>query len=89
MSLDAQVGAIVRNLRLERNMSQQQLADLLCYGRRRISKLENGQIAVNVTILFDIANALQIDIYSLLPVKVRLKRESDSLHSSNGTDRTA
>jgi transcriptional regulator with XRE-family HTH domain len=69
------VGLIVRQLRLERGWSQQQLADRMNYERSRIGRLELGQTAITVDILLVIANALQVDIHSLLPVEVRLKRE--------------
>jgi len=69
------VGLIVRQLRLERGWSQQELADRMNYERSRIGRLELGQTAITVDILLVIANALQVDIHSLLPVEVRLKTE--------------
>lgn len=69
------IGLIVRQLRLERGWSQQELADRMNYERSRIGRLELGQTAITVDILLVIANALQVDIHSLLPVEVRLKQE--------------
>lgn len=74
------VGLIVRQLRNERGWSQQELALRMNYERSRIGRLELGQTAVTVDILLVIANALQVDIYSLLPVEVRLK--TDVVHES-------
>lgn len=69
------VGLIVRQLRIERGWSQQELALRMNYERSRIGRLELGQTAVTVDILLVIANALQVDIYSLLPVEVKLKTD--------------
>jgi len=69
------VGLIVRQLRLERGWSQQELADRMNYERSRIGRLELGQTAITVDILLVIANALQVDIHTLLPVEVRVKQE--------------
>lgn len=69
------IGLIVRQLRLERGWSQQELADRMNYERSRIGRLELGQTAITVDILLVIANALQVDIHSLLPVEVRVKQE--------------
>lgn len=74
------VGLIVRQLRNERGWSQQELALRVNYERSRIGRLELGQTAVTVDILLVLANALQVDIYSLLPVEVRLK--TDVVHES-------
>jgi len=68
----------VRQLRLERGLSQQDLANLMNYERSRIGRLELGQTAITVDILLTIANALEVDIYALLPVEVKLKKESVS-----------
>ena len=70
------VGFLVRQLRLERGLSQQDLANLMNYERSRIGRLELGQTAITVDILLTIANALEVDIHSLLPVQVRVKTET-------------
>jgi transcriptional regulator with XRE-family HTH domain len=70
------VGLLVRRLRLERGLSQQDLANLMNYERSRIGRLELGQTAITVDILLTIANALEVDIHSLLPVQVKVKTET-------------
>lgn len=65
----------MRQLRLERGWTQQQLADRMNYERSRIHRLEQGQTAISVDILLVVANALEVDLPSLLPVEVRLKTE--------------
>lgn len=70
------VGLLVRQLRHERGLSQQELANLMNYERSRIGRLELGQTAITVDILLTIANALEVDIHSLLPVEVKVKTET-------------
>lgn len=65
----------MRELRLERGWTQQQLADRMNYERSRIHRLEQGQTAISVDILLVIANALEVGLPSLLPVEVRLKTD--------------
>lgn len=71
----SRVGLIVRQLRQDRGWTQQELADRMNYERSRIGRIELGQTAITVDILLTIANALQVDIYSLLPVEVKVKKE--------------
>ena len=69
------VGASVRELRLERGLSQLQLADKIGYERSRIGRLELGDTAISVDTLLAIANALEVSVYSLLPIDIRLKSD--------------
>jgi transcriptional regulator with XRE-family HTH domain len=69
------VGVTVRELRLERGLSQLQLADMIGYERSRIGRLELGDTAISVDTLLAIANALEVSIYSLLPIDIKLKSE--------------
>lgn len=75
MHFSKRVGASVRELRLERGLSQLQLADKIGYERSRIGRLELGDTAISVDTLLAIANALEISIYSLLPIDIRLKSD--------------
>lgn len=75
MRFSKRVGLVIRELRLEKGWSQQQLAERMDYERSRIGRLELGQTAITVDILLDAANALQVDLHALLPVEVRLKKE--------------
>ena len=69
------VGAIVRELRLERGLSQLELAKKIGYERSRIGRLELGDTAISVDTLLVLANALEVSIYSLLPIDIKLKSE--------------
>ena len=73
------VGRVIRELLLDRGWSQQELADRLGYERSRIARLELGQVAINVDTLLLIANALEVDLFSLLPIEVKIKVDHPSL----------
>ena len=75
MQFSRRVGAIVRELRLERGLSQLDLATKIGYERSRIGRLELGDTAISVDTLLSIANALEVSIYSLLPIDIKLKSE--------------
>lgn len=78
MDFSKRVGFRIRKLRLERNLTQFDLANLLRYERSRICRLELGQSAITVDLLLEISNALQVSIFDLLPVEVRLKNDEIS-----------
>lgn len=75
MHFSKRVGAAIRELRLERGMSQAQLADKIGYERSRIGRLELGDTAISVDTLLSLANALEVSIYSLLPIDIKLKSD--------------
>src|SRR5271154_1286840 len=61
-----QVARAVRDLRLERNLSQRQLAGRMQVPRTYISKIENGKATPTLSSLARLAAALEIDICNLL-----------------------
>jgi transcriptional regulator with XRE-family HTH domain len=61
-----QVARAVRDLRLERNLSQRQLAGRMGVPRTYISKIENGKATPTLSSLERLANALEVDICSLV-----------------------
>lgn len=62
---DADVGRNVRDLRVERKMTQADLASRVYLDRTAISRLESGQRTVTAPELASIAGALGVDIRSL------------------------
>jgi len=58
-------GAYVRKLRLERNLSQERLADLAGVSENTIVTLESGKLNTTVATSFDIAKALDISVAEL------------------------
>lgn len=66
MELTKEIGTKIRSIRKSRNMSMEDLARIICKTKSAISKYENGQISVDIVTLYDIAEALQVDIRELL-----------------------
>jgi|1048.fasta_scaffold00331_4 transcriptional regulator with XRE-family HTH domain len=73
MQLSSQVGLIIFRLRKERGMTQQELGDKINLQRTQIGKLEKGQRSITVDTLLNLANALQVSVYALLPIEVKIK----------------
>jgi transcriptional regulator with XRE-family HTH domain len=61
-----QVARAVRDLRLERSLSQRQLAARMQVPRTYISKIENGKATPTLSSLERIAEALEVDICKLV-----------------------
>ena len=75
-----QVSTAVRNLRLQRNLSQRQLAGRMSVPRTYISKIENGKAMPTLSSLERLAKALQVDISALLrDAKGRHKDEAAAI----------
>ena len=56
------IGAKIKEIREDKNFTQQELADMILKSRSSLQKYENGQISINVDVLEDIAKALDVDI---------------------------
>ncbi len=52
----------IKQLRINRNMTQQQLADAISKTLSTVKKYETGQIMLNIDTLYDISKALNVDI---------------------------
>jgi transcriptional regulator with XRE-family HTH domain len=61
-----QVARAVRDLRIERNLSQRQLAGRMEVPRTYISKIENGKATPTLSSLERLAAALEVDICKLV-----------------------
>jgi len=57
-SIPKAFGQVLRRLRLERNLTQQELADASGYHLNHISFLERGRRSPNLVVVFDLASAL-------------------------------
>ena len=55
-------GAVIKRLREEKNMTQQQLADKLSVSAKTISKWETAKWYPDITLLESIANALSVSV---------------------------
>lgn len=59
-------GANIKNLRLARNMTQSQLADVAGVTRPFITQIERGTKAVTLQLAIDIADALQCKLSDII-----------------------
>lgn len=60
------LGVIIRQLRLENNLSQEKLAELGEFERSYISKVENGDRIIQFTTFIRFANALDMKASELM-----------------------
>ena len=64
------VGINVRNARLRRDLSQGEVAEKSDFSQEYLSELENGKRNPTIITLFEIAEALHVEVHSLLlPIK--------------------
>ena len=60
------IGLLIKKKRLEKNMTQQELADKLHITDRAISKWERGLGAPDISLLQDLSNILELNISDVL-----------------------
>lgn len=58
----AQIGALIRRERRARHLTQAQLGEKIGRRQATISKLENGEPATQLSVLFDALAALSLDV---------------------------
>jgi XRE family transcriptional regulator, regulator of sulfur utilization len=76
----------IRQLRLIRNMTHEQLARLSGVPRPTWSNLESGTANPTVSVLAKVADALQVPVEELIsPPKAQAKHESDSIERERGS----
>jgi len=61
----AKIGARIKQLRTERNITQSELASLVNKDQQSLSRIEVGGVNVSVYYLYEISNALNIDLKDL------------------------
>ena len=59
----------VREMRLEKGLSQKELANPLGYVQPTIAAIERGQTALNIKQMAEISKALDCEPYELLPLE--------------------
>ena len=69
------IGSLLRELRNEHNLSQEQLAEKFNVSSRSISRWENGNTMPDISIMIELADYYDIDIRELLSGE----RESDKM----------
>ncbi len=68
------IGKRIRKIRLERKMTQEQLAEAAGVGVTHISHIETGNGIPSVQVLIDIINALECSADELLCIELRQSR---------------
>ena len=63
------IGKKLKNLRLEKGLSQEKLAELVDLSREYITRVERGQKNISLKKLFAIADALEVDFCLLTNFK--------------------
>lgn len=85
--LAQQVGATLRSIRKEREMSLQDLAEVTDVSKLTLGKIERGEANPSLTVIWKIANGLSIPISSLLAEKeevvISRRNEGNKVLSSN------
>ncbi len=56
------IGDLIRKVRIERNMTQEELGKLIGVQKAQISKLENNSTNVTIETIFKVFNALQAKV---------------------------
>lgn len=56
------IGLRIKDIRLGKGISQEELANAICKSRSSLQKYENGEVSITIDTLEDIANALEVDI---------------------------
>lgn len=64
-------GQILREVREQKGLSIQGLADLADLDRSNLSNIENGKVEISLCTIYAIAEALEVDPTDLFPAKKR------------------
>ncbi|MEK4355138.1 helix-turn-helix transcriptional regulator [Paenibacillus sp. FSL R5-0475] len=79
MPLEAVFGKVIKSLRINKNITQAQLAADSTLERSYISELENGKYQPTLTSLFDIAKGLGMNPSDLVRlVEIEFERQNQS-----------
>lgn len=76
-ALNVQTGANLANLRMEKNMSQEQLAGYLGINRNSVVNIEAGRQGLTSRHLLNASIALDVDIRAILPSKEWFSKNKD------------
>ncbi|MBQ5782156.1 MAG: helix-turn-helix transcriptional regulator, partial [Oscillospiraceae bacterium] len=67
--INVHIGSRIRNFRRMKKLTLQQLADLIHKSRATVSKYETGEIALDIETLYDISNALDVELNRITDYK--------------------
>ena len=72
-----EIGAFLKQLRSEKGVTQEQLAEILGVSGRTVSRWETGRNLPDLSILVQISEYYQVDIKEILNGERRRKRRAD------------
>lgn len=61
-----EIGSKIKFYRIQKHMTIKDLAESICKSQATLYKYEKGQIALDLSVLYDIASALSIPVTALL-----------------------
>ena len=83
------IGNLIRERRIEKGLSQEQLADKANISRTHVGALERGEKAPSLETIINIAEALSVDINELLPENpASSKKSQDTLAGCSTLERS-
>lgn len=65
-SLNQRIGKVIRNIREQKGLSQERLAELCDVHEKYVSRLERGLHDVTLKFLYKIANGLEVSVNDLI-----------------------
>lgn len=74
----AAIGKNIRTIRKARNLSQEQLAEKIWISTTHMSHIETGSTKLSLSVLVDIAQALQVGTDELLSTQPYIEKENTS-----------
>lgn len=80
--INQEVGKKIRTFRKKRNMTVQNLADLIDKSKATVSKYETGEISIDLVTLYAVADALKIHVEQLLYIEPQAETYSGSSEPS-------
>ncbi len=75
-----QVGSQIKMFRKIKKLTIEELGKMINKSKSTVSKYESGEIAIDIETLFDIANALNINIINLVDIEVEEKPQAEKSH---------
>lgn len=67
--ISKKIGQLIRKYRVEKNITQENLALLCGIDRSYLGRIERGEVNISIEKLYEIANTLKVHIGELLPEK--------------------
>ena len=76
------IGTFLKELRNEKNLTQEQLAEVFGVSRRTVSRWETGSNMPDLTVLVEMADYYDVDLWELLDGERKSKRMNKELEET-------